>query len=77
VRIGSPVDITFPAFNQRTTPQIPGDFVQVAADATTDPQGRVPPFYRGQVVVTEDGMKKLKQLRDQGRHACGGVHQDW
>jgi len=60
VRIGSPCDITFPAFNQRTTPQIPGDFVQVAADATTDPQGRVPPYYRGQVVVTEDGMKKLK-----------------
>ncbi|HRD90119.1 MAG TPA: HlyD family type I secretion periplasmic adaptor subunit [Accumulibacter sp.] len=60
VRVGAPVDITFPAFNQRTTPQIPGDFVQVAADATTDPQGKVPPFYRGQVVVTEDGMKKLK-----------------
>jgi protease secretion system membrane fusion protein len=60
VRLGLPVDITFPAFNQKTTPQIPGEFVQVAADATTDPQGKVPPFYRGQVVVTEAGMKKLK-----------------
>lgn len=60
VKLGSPVEITFPAFNQKTTPQIPGDFVQVAADATSDPQGKVPPFYRGQVVVTEDGMKKLK-----------------
>ena len=60
VRIGSPVDITFPAFNQKTTPQIPGDFIQVAADATNDPQGRIPPFYRGQVMVTEAGMKKLK-----------------
>ena len=60
VRLGLPVEITFPAFNQRTTPQIPGEFVQVAADATTDPQGRVPPFYRGQVVVTAEGMKKLK-----------------
>ena len=60
VRLGLPVDITFPAFNQRTTPQIPGEFVQVAADATTDPQAKVPPFYRGQVVVTEAGMKKLK-----------------
>jgi protease secretion system membrane fusion protein len=60
VRLGLPVDITFPAFNQRTTPQIPGEFVQVAADATTDPQGKIPPFYRGQVVVTEAGMKKLK-----------------
>jgi protease secretion system membrane fusion protein len=60
VKLGSPVEITFPAFNQRTTPQIPGDFVQVAADATADPQGKLPPFYRGQVVVTEAGMTKLK-----------------
>ncbi|MCM8595976.1 HlyD family type I secretion periplasmic adaptor subunit [Accumulibacter sp.] len=60
VRLGSPVHITFPAFNQKTTPQIPGEFVQVAADATTDPQGRNPPYYRGQVVVTEAGMSKLK-----------------
>ena len=60
VRLGLPVEITFPAFNQRTTPQIPGEFVHVAADATTDPEGRVPPFYRGQVVVTAAGMKKLR-----------------
>jgi protease secretion system membrane fusion protein len=76
VKLGSPVEITFPAFNQRTTPQIPGDFVQVAADATTDPQGRLPPFYRGQVVVTAEGMKKLKNTRDQGGDARAGVHQD-
>jgi len=60
VRLGLPVEITFPAFNQRTTPQIPGEFVHVNADATTDPQGRLPPYYRGEVVVTPDGMKKLK-----------------
>lgn len=60
VRLGLPAEITFPAFNQKTTPQIPGEFIQVAADATVDPQGRVPPFYRGQVVVTAEGMKKLK-----------------
>ncbi|WP_299162790.1 HlyD family type I secretion periplasmic adaptor subunit [Accumulibacter sp.] len=60
VRLGLPVEITFPAFNQRTTPQIPGEVVQVAADATTDPQGRIPPFYRSEVVVTPEGMKKLK-----------------
>ncbi len=60
VKLGSAVEITFPAFNQKTTPQIPGEFVQVAADATTDPQGKVPPFYRGQVLVTADGMHKLK-----------------
>lgn len=60
VRIGLPVDILFPAFNQRTTPQIPGQFVQVAADATTDPQGKTAPFYKGQVEVTQEGMNKLK-----------------
>lgn len=60
VRVGLPVQIMFPAFNQRTTPQIPGRFLQVAADATSDPQGRVPPFYKGQVVVTSEGMAQLK-----------------
>lgn len=59
VRVGSPVDITFPAFNQRTTPQIPGTFTLVAADATNDREGKIPPFYRGQVSVTEEGMRKL------------------
>lgn len=60
VKVGLPVHILFPAFNQSTTPEIPGKFVQVAADATSDPQGKVPPFYRGQVVVTPEGMSKLK-----------------
>lgn len=60
IKPGMPVDIIFPAFNQKTTPHIPGELVQVAADATTDPQGRMPPFYIGQVLVTEEGMKKLK-----------------
>lgn len=60
VKVGLPVEIMFPAFNQRTTPLIPGEFFQVAADATSDPQGKTPPFYKGQVVVTPDGMKKLK-----------------
>ncbi|WP_313950542.1 HlyD family type I secretion periplasmic adaptor subunit [Accumulibacter sp.] len=59
VKLGLPAQITFPAFNQKVTPQIPGRFVQVAADATSDPQGRVPPYYRGQVVVTAEGMKML------------------
>jgi protease secretion system membrane fusion protein len=68
VRLGLPVEITFPAFNQRTTPQIPGEFVHVNADATTDPQGRLPPYYRGEVVVTADGMKKLKM--HESRREC-------
>lgn len=60
VRIGLPADIMFPAFNQRTTPNIPGVFVQVAADASADPQGKIAPFYKAQVEVTREGMNKLK-----------------
>ncbi len=59
VKPGLPVDIIFPAFNQKVTPNIPGKLDQVAADATNDPQGRMPPYYLGQVVVTPEGMKKL------------------
>lgn len=60
VRVGLPVQILFPALNQVTTPEIPGKVIQVAADATSDPQGKAPPYYRGQVVVTPEGMAKLK-----------------
>lgn len=60
VRVDLPVQILFPALNQAITPQIPGKVIQVAADATSDPQGKVPPYYRGQVVVTREGMAKLK-----------------
>ena len=62
VRPGLPVEISFPAFNQRTTPQIPGEFVQVAADATTDPQGRIPPYYRC-LLYTSSGQKRGKRQR--------------
>lgn len=60
VRVGLPVQILFPALNQVTTPEIPGKMILVAADATSDPQGKVPPYYRGQAVVTPEGMAKLK-----------------
>lgn len=60
VKVGLPVQIMFPAFNQQTTPQIPGRFLQVAADATSDPHGRTPPYYKGEVVVTSEGMTQLK-----------------
>jgi len=55
-----PVEIMFPAFNQRTTPRIPGRVLLVAADASFDPHGMRPPVYKGQVVVTQEGMEKLK-----------------
>lgn len=58
VRPGMPVEILFPAFNQRTTPQIPGELEQVSADALYNEQMKSS-FYTGHVVVTADGMVKL------------------
>jgi len=59
VRPGLEVEILFPAFNQRTTPQIPGTMSTVSADALTDPQNRIT-YYKAQVQVTPAGMKMLK-----------------
>jgi hypothetical protein len=50
--------------------------VHVNADATTDPQGRLPPYYRGEVVVTPDGMKKLKMHEIKAGMPARGVDQD-
>ncbi|MER2538978.1 MAG: HlyD family type I secretion periplasmic adaptor subunit [Azonexus sp.] len=57
---GLQVEIMFPALNQRITPQVPGKVLTVSADVLTDPQGRFPPYYKAQVEVTPEGMKKLK-----------------
>lgn len=59
VKVGMPVEIMFPAFNMKTTPNIDGRFIMVSADAITDPQNHTT-FYKGQVEVTPEGMKKLK-----------------
>lgn len=53
-----PVEITFPAFNQRTTPTIPGRVTMVAANTTQDPKNGVS-YYKIQVEVTPEGKKLL------------------
>ena len=53
-----PVDITFPAFNQAKTPNIPGEVDVVGADTLIDEMTRMP-YYLVQVKVTPEGMKKL------------------
>nr|MBP8310566.1 HlyD family type I secretion periplasmic adaptor subunit [Burkholderiaceae bacterium] len=59
VKVGLPVDILFSAFNQAITPKVPGTVVSVSADVLFDPNSRQP-YYKAQIVVTPEGMKKLR-----------------
>lgn len=59
VHVGLPVEMIFSAFNQRTTPRIPGSVTVVSADRTTDDRtGEV--FYKIQARVSEKGKKLLQ-----------------
>lgn len=58
VQTGLDVDIRFPAFNQATTPRIPGIVKTVSADALYDQESKVT-YYKAQVEVTAEGMGML------------------
>lgn len=60
VHVGLPVEMIFAAFNQRTTPRIPGEVSVVSADRTTDERtGEI--YYKIQARATDKGMKMLKE----------------
>jgi len=59
VRTGLPVDILFSAFNQVTTPKVPGKVVHVSADVLYEPKQNQP-YFKAMVEVTAEGMVKLK-----------------
>ena len=59
LHVGLPVDITFPAFNHASTPNIPGKVLTVSADRLVDEATRMP-YYRAQIEVTPEGMEMLK-----------------
>jgi protease secretion system membrane fusion protein len=59
VREGMQVEILFPAFQQATTPLIPGQLVSVSADVLVDPRQSIP-YFRATIDVTPEGMTKLK-----------------
>lgn len=59
VHAGLEVDILFPAFQQATTPHVPGRVDQVSADVLTEPKQGVA-YYKAIVEVTPDGMKALR-----------------
>lgn len=60
VHVGLPVEMIFSAFNQRTTPRIPGEVTVVSADRTTD-ERTGESFYKIQIRVTEKGMAMLRE----------------
>ncbi len=58
VRPGLPVDVSFPALNQQTTPVIPGEVATFSADRLLDAKTGMP-YYLAQVKVTPAGMRLL------------------
>ncbi|HEY1042801.1 MAG TPA: HlyD family type I secretion periplasmic adaptor subunit [Telluria sp.] len=66
VHPGLPVDLIFSAFNQSTTPHIPGEVTTVSADRLTDPKTGAP-YYDVKVRVTPEGLKKLADRKLQVR----------
>lgn len=56
---GLPVELMFTAFNQRTTPHIPGEVVTVSADRLVE-ESTGEPYYRVEAQVTSEGKEMLK-----------------
>jgi len=59
VHPGLDVDILFPAFNQATTPHIPGRVTTVSADVLFEQKQNIP-FFKATIEVTPEGMKLLR-----------------
>jgi HlyD family secretion protein len=58
VHVGQRTRLVFPAFSARTTPEIYGRVITLAADAMVDP-GTKQPFYRAEIVLEDGEMAKL------------------
>jgi len=58
VIVGQDAMVRFPAFNQRTTPQVHGSVIQLDADITR-PQDRSPPFFGARLRLSQEEIKRL------------------
>jgi protease secretion system membrane fusion protein len=65
VRVGMPTDMRFTAFNQATTPVIPGIMTVVGADKEPGTNPNEGEFYLGQVETTKEGLELLGPLKVQ------------
>lgn len=64
VKAGLAVDLTFSAFNQNTTPHIPGLVENVSPDRVVDERTGAP-YYKMKVIVTPEGKKLLAKNKVQ------------
>jgi HlyD family secretion protein len=62
VTVGQETRVRFSAFNRRTTDELKGSVVRVAADLTHEPQTGLS-YYTAGVHVSEDEMAALKGLK--------------
>jgi HlyD family secretion protein len=63
VHVGQPAIIRFTAFNSRTTPEIGGEVVFVAADIARDAQPQAPPYYLARIKPKPEDLRRLSQLK--------------
>lgn len=61
--VGQEVAMRFPAFDQRTTPELYGHVRQVSADAFQDENSQVS-YYRAEIVIDEGEIKRLGEEAD-------------
>jgi HlyD family secretion protein len=62
LQFGQPVVLRFSAFNSRTTPELNGTVVRIAADTTTD-QRTGASYYLVRISMTADEIKRLGDVR--------------
>jgi len=55
--------VRFPAFNMRTTPNIDGDVVQIAADLSHETQQPNISYYLARIKISDEQLKRLGSLR--------------
>jgi HlyD family secretion protein len=61
VRMGQRSVVSFPAFNQRTTPEVTGEISHVAADQIRDPQSNMA-YFLVRITLSADELKRLDGL---------------
>ena len=62
VKVDMPVEIALAAFNQNTTPRVPGTVSRLSVDRTVDEKTGMT-FYRMQADVTPQGSEMLRELK--------------
>jgi HlyD family secretion protein len=62
VRLGQATVLRFPAFNQRTTPEVNGEVTRVSADVTVDPKTGAS-FYTARISLPDSELARLGTLR--------------